>query len=198
MKNHNAEKVRAKLSRVAEEWAGCKNCELHVARSHMVHWRGSPTARVAVIGEAPGECEDRTGEPFVGSAGRLLDQVLQEAGLSSVFICNLCACKPMGNRDPEPEEVRACRPRLDAMLAAVRPRVLVLAGRVASWYLVGAKPITGWRGRVLTCDIVWKRQRGLSFPAVLTFHPSYVLRSGGSTYEQIVSDLKLAKGLSRA
>ncbi|MFP4079326.1 MAG: uracil-DNA glycosylase [Ectothiorhodospira sp.] len=152
--------------------ASCTLCtDLARSRSHTVFGTGDPGADWMFIGEAPGAEEDRRGEPFVGRAGRLLDRMLEALGMDrgqGVYIANILKCRPPENRDPRPEEARACRPYLDRQIALVRPRVLVALGRVAAQNLLDTQqPLGRLRGRVLD-------YRGI--PLVVTYHPAYLLR----------------------
>jgi DNA polymerase len=121
-----------------EEIADCPRCELARTRSRTVPGAGPARAEVMCIGEAPGQREDELGLPFVGAAGRFLDQLLAIAGLTreQVYIANVVKCRPPGNRDPEPSEIAACAPYLDRQLALVDPRVIVTLGRfsMARWF----------------------------------------------------------------
>ena len=147
---------QAALDAIAEEirthtctFEPCVTC------THQVPGEGSPTAAVVVVGEAPGAAEDRSGRPFVGPAGRLLDALLAEAGLAreSVFITNVCKARPPGNRDPRADEVAHHRPWLDAQLAVIRPTLLVPLGRHALARFVGGAKISEVHGtRIARAD----------------------------------------------
>ncbi|MCA9300458.1 MAG: uracil-DNA glycosylase [Phycisphaerales bacterium] len=121
-----------------DEIADCPRCALARTRSRTVPGMGPSSADVMFIGEAPGAREDERGLPFVGAAGRFLDDLLAGIGLSraDVYICNVVKCRPPGNRDPEPEEIGACKPFLDRQIAIVNPRVIVTLGRfsMARWF----------------------------------------------------------------
>jgi DNA polymerase len=123
--------AEALLSAVAAEVSGCTLCPLHVGRRLTVPGEGNPLSDVLLVGEGPGAREDATGRPFVGPAGQLLDELLQSIGWARehVFIANVVKCRPPGNRDPEPEEISACRPYLDRQEAALDPAVIVTLGR---------------------------------------------------------------------
>jgi uracil-DNA glycosylase family 4 len=123
--------AEALLSAVAAEVSGCTRCPLHVGRNLTVPGEGNPLSDVLLVGEGPGAREDATGRPFVGPAGQLLDELLQSIGWARehVFIANVVKCRPPGNRDPEPEEISACRPYLDRQEAALDPAVIVTLGR---------------------------------------------------------------------
>ncbi len=119
------------LAAVAAEVAGCTLCPLHVGRTLTVPGEGNPLSDVLMVGEGPGAREDATGRPFVGPAGQLLDELLGSIGWARehVFIANVVKCRPPGNRDPEPDEISACRPYLDRQEAALDPAVIVTLGR---------------------------------------------------------------------
>jgi uracil-DNA glycosylase family 4 len=123
--------AEALLSAVAAEVSGCTRCPLHVGRTRTVPGEGNPLSDVLLVGEGPGAREDATGRPFVGPAGQLLDELLRAIGWTreQVFIANVVKCRPPGNRDPEPDEIAACRPYLDRQEAALDPAVIVTLGR---------------------------------------------------------------------
>jgi DNA polymerase len=127
-----------RLRELAEQVLVCPLCRLSITRTIAVPGEGPANARIMFIGEGPGEQEDRTGRPFVGAAGRLLDQLLLEAGLnrSEVFITSIVKCRPPGNRDPLPDEVAACRPYLNAQITLIAPKVICLLGRWAAHSLL--------------------------------------------------------------
>jgi uracil-DNA glycosylase len=123
--------AEALLTAVAAEVSGCTRCPLHVGRTQTVPGEGNPLSDVLLVGEGPGSREDATGRPFVGPAGQLLDELLRSIGWARehVFIANVVKCRPPGNRDPEPDEISACRPYLDRQEAALDPAVIVTLGR---------------------------------------------------------------------
>jgi DNA polymerase len=136
------------------------------------------------IGEGPGAEEDRTGRPFVGQAGKLLDQMIFAMGFErgDVYIANVVKCRPPGNRDPKEDEVTACSPYLDRQIELISPQVLVALGKPATHRLTGsAKPISAMRGR-------WSTYRGI--PLMPVFHPAYLLRNPKAKRE-VWEDLKL-------
>jgi len=159
---------------IAEEVRTCQKCGLSAARTNTVFSRGSPTANLCFVGEAPGADEDAQGVPFVGRAGQLLDRMIVAMGLdptSDVYICNIIKCRPPGNRRPEPDEMNACIPYLHEQLAIVDPKVIVALGNTAVGVLLGTTlGITKVRGQ-------WKLYRG-KIPMMPTYHPSYLLRPG--------------------
>jgi DNA polymerase len=158
---------------IRDEVAGCPRCPVLVeSRTQTVFGEGSPTARLMFIGEAPGADEDRTGRPFVGRAGQLLnDMITKGMGLrrEDVYIANVLKCRPPGNRDPQPDEVAHCRGYLERQLAVVRPKFLCILGRIAAQALLEtAVPLARLRGR-------WHNVRGIQ--AIVTYHPAYLLRN---------------------
>lgn len=126
------------LIALAEQVKGCTACDLHRGRTHAVPGEGPDDAAIMLIGEGPGANEDRTGRPFVGAAGKFLEELLALAGLkrSEVYICNVVKCRPPGNRDPQPAEIAACAGYLDRQIALVNPQVIVTLGRfsMARWF----------------------------------------------------------------
>ncbi len=174
------------LEQLAAFLEGCPRCRLSQQRTTIVFGEGDPRAAVMFVGEAPGAQEDRTGRPFVGQAGQLLDEMILALGLerSQVFIGNVVKCRPPGNRDPEEEEMAACSPFLDRQIELIGPRVIVALGRVAARRLTGStKPMGALRGR-------WTSYRGT--PLIPLFHPAYLLRNAlakRSTWQ----DLKLVR-----
>ena len=148
----------------------CTGCRLHQTRTNTVFGEGDVDAKVFFVGEGPGEEEDRTGRPFVGRSGKLLDKMIVGMGLSRerVFIANIVKCRPPGNRVPGTDEVTTCTPYLERQLEIVRPRVIVTLGHPAAKYMLGCKETMGrLRGH-------WHSWRGIKL--MPTFHPSYVLR----------------------
>jgi DNA polymerase len=163
-----------------EAVAGCSACKLCEGRRQTVFGVGHPHAHWMVVGEAPGEQEDRQGEPFVGKSGQLLDNMLRAIGLSraeapdadaarQVYIANSVKCRPPGNRNPEPDELAQCEPFLIRQVALVQPKIILAMGRFAVQSLLrSAEPIGKLRGRV-------HRYQGV--PLIVTYHPAYLLRN---------------------
>jgi uracil-DNA glycosylase family 4 len=171
---------------LAEEAKGCVKCRLSESRTRVVFGRGSPAAELVVVGEAPGREEDRTGLPFVGPAGKLLDLLLLSVGFDreSVFICNVLKCRPPRNRDPQPDEVATCSPYLHGQLDAIQPKALLAVGKFAAQALTATESSIGrLRGRV-------HEYRGI--PLVATYHPAYLLRSPHAT-RKTWQDLQLMR-----
>lgn len=152
--------------------AACTRCRLHASRTQVVFGEGHANADVAIVGEAPGRDEDRTGRPFVGRAGKLLDLLLLCVGFprENVYICNVLKCRPPENRNPLPDEMDPCATHhLHAQLAAVAPRVILTVGRFAIQALLGTDVAVGrLRGRIHTYR---------DTPTIVSYHPAYLLRS---------------------
>ena len=157
--------------------SSCRACTLCERRTQTVFGVGHPQAQWMLIGEAPGEQEDRQGEPFVGKAGQLLDNMLRAVGLTrsdapaheQVYIANVLKCRPPQNRNPEPQEVAQCEPYLLRQIALVQPKLILAMGRFAVQSLLKTgEPIGRLRGRVHEVQGV---------PVVVTYHPAYLLRN---------------------
>jgi uracil-DNA glycosylase family 4 len=155
----------------------CQACELCKSRTQPVFGVGHPQAEWMLIGEAPGEQEDKQGEPFVGRAGQLLDRMLAAVALTraeaapaqQVFIANVLKCRPPANRNPQPQEVAQCEPYLLRQIELVRPKVIVAMGRFAAQsVLKSSEPIGKLRGKV---------HEVAGVPVIVTYHPAYLLRS---------------------
>jgi DNA polymerase len=176
---------RARRARAIEASAAvveaCRKCAIGSTRTHSVYGEGDPCAAVMVVGEGPGETEDKLGRPFVGRAGELLEKMLGAIGLAreDVFICNTVKCRPtfddgsrLRNRAPEPQEMKNCRPYLDLQIDIVRPRIILALGAPAAKSFMGEKfSITKQRGQ-------WFSGPG-DTPTIATFHPAYILRQTG-------------------
>ncbi len=166
----DAEERAAALAKVAAEASGCTACKLAAGRRKVVFGSGNPDAELMLIGEGPGAEEDRQGLPFVGPAGELLTKILRAIDVerTQVYIANVVKCRPPNNRDPEGDEVIACRGYLERQIELVQPRVIVALGRVAAQALLGTKEALGrLRGR-------WHEVRGV--PTRATYHPAALLR----------------------
>jgi len=169
--------------------AACTRCALHESRTQTVFGVGDPDSDWMIIGEAPGAEEDRRGEPFVGRAGKLLDEMLRAVGQArdSVFIANILKCRPPNNRDPKAEESSACRDYLERQIELVQPKIILAVGRVAAQLLLDTdSPVGRLRGS--------RHQLG-STPLVVTYHPAYLLRSP-SQKRKAWDDLCLAKHIA--
>jgi DNA polymerase len=164
------------------ETAQCRACPLGTTRKQAVFGVGYRHAEWMLVGEAPGAEEDARGEPFVGQAGKLLDNMLASIGLTrdgetpqSVFIANVLKCRPANNRNPEPAEVAQCEPFLRRQVELVDPKVVLVMGRFAAQALLGTDAsIASLRGQVHHIDVAGRR-----VPVVVTYHPAYLLRNLG-------------------
>jgi uracil-DNA glycosylase family 4 len=165
--------VPTELEAVAAEAAGCTRCRLHQSRTQVVFGQGDPHADLMFVGEAPGFHEDRQGLPFVGPSGQLLNRLLEGIGLrrEDVYVCNVVKSRPPQNRDPQPDEIAACRPWLDAQIRLVDPKVVVTLGNFAAKTLLKTTTgITRLRGRTHPF------QGRVLLP---TFHPAAALHAQG-------------------
>jgi uracil-DNA glycosylase len=175
---------RRSLEQIRAELGDCTRCKLCATRKSIVFGVGDPNAPLMFVGEAPGEQEDKRGEPFVGPAGELLDKMIEAMGWSrrSVYIANTTKCRPPGNRNPEPDELARCMPFLNAQIESIGPRIIVAMGRPASNQLLERDaPISSLRGR-------FHDRRGIK--VMPTFHPAYLLREPDRKRDAW-SDLKL-------
>jgi DNA polymerase len=168
---------------------GCTRCKLCKSRTNIAFGSGHPQAKLMVVGEGPGEEEDRQGKPFVGRAGQLLTKMLESVKLDrerDCYIANVVKCRPERNRNPEPDEVAACNPFLMAQIDTIRPAVILALGNFAAQTLLGTKEgITKLRGRLYAY-----REIAL----VPTFHPAFLLRNPGPEYRRMAyDDLKMAR-----
>ncbi|GAC1407423.1 MAG: uracil-DNA glycosylase [Candidatus Velthaea sp.] len=169
------------IQRAAAVVEACRKCGIGSTRAHSVYGEGDPCACVMVVGEGPGETEDRLGRPFVGRAGDLLEKMLAAIDLAreDVFICNTVKCRPtlddgkrLRNRAPDPQEMQNCRPYLEQQIDIIRPRIILALGAPAAKSFMGDKfSITKQRGQ-------WfEGPQGI--PTIATFHPAYILRQTG-------------------
>lgn len=170
----------------------CRRCKLCAGRTHIVFGVGNPRARLMFVGEGPGRDEDLQGEPFVGRAGQLLNDIITKGiGLKreDVYIANVVKCRPPENRNPEPDEVAACEPFLKKQIDLVRPEIIVGLGKFAVQTLLQSKaPITKVRGN-------WHRYHGIKL--MPTFHPAYLLRNPADkklVWEDIKKVIKELRG----
>ena len=152
--------------------AGCSDCKLRAGCTQTVFGVGDEKAQGMLVGEAPGSEEDRIGEPFVGQAGRLLDNMLAAISLErgrNVYIANVLKCRPPGNRNPEPDEVAKCSPHLLRQIALIQPKLILAMGRFAAQTLLGSDAtIASLRGQV---------HQFAGVPLIVTYHPAYLLRN---------------------
>jgi DNA polymerase len=161
------------LDELARAASGCAACRLAETRTQVVFADGNPEAQLVVVGEAPGADEDRIGRPFVGRAGKLLDQLLLSVGFSreTVYICNVIKCRPPANRNPNPDEVRACAPILASQLGFLKPKAILAVGTFAAQTLLESTVPIGQLRRGT------HEYRGV--PLVPTYHPAALLRNPG-------------------
>lgn len=168
----NVEEAAQKLLEIREDMGDCTRCKLCNDRKTIVFGSGNPEADLVFVGEGPGADEDAQGLPFVGRAGKKLTEII-EKGMKlnrekDTYICNIVKCRPPGNRDPEKEEIAACKPFLLRQLQAIQPKVIVALGKPAASTLLGRPvPITKERG-------TWHEFEGVKL--MLTYHPAYLLR----------------------
>jgi len=179
------------LEQLERSIENCRRCPLWETRTRFVFGEGSPHAEILFVGEAPGREEDIQGRPFVGRAGKMLDKMLVDLGLSrgEVYIANILKSRPPENRDPLPDEVEACEPYLHAQIKLIRPKVICALGRIAAQTLLKTKMGLGeMRGR-------WFDYQGAKF--MVTYHPAAILRTM-SYLEPTMADLrKLLKELRK-
>lgn len=152
------------------EISQCKACDLHTTRTNTVPGAGSPSSRLMLIGEAPGEDEDKQGIPFVGRAGKLLTKILQSVGFTrdEIYVTNIVKCRPPKNRNPQESEIKACSNFLESQIAIVNPKIIVTVGAIATKAIINKEKITKIRGTFFE----W---RGIRVMPIL--HPSYLLRN---------------------
>lgn len=167
--------------------SACHKCALGSTRTNVVPGAGNPRAKIMFIGEAPGKNEDLQGQPFVGAAGKLLNQMLERIGLAreDIYIANILKCRPPGNRDPRPEEIEACTPWLREQVKAVHPTVLVTMGNFSTKFILKTNTgITRLRGKIHVTG---------PFRVIPTFHPAAAIydRSKIGAIEQDFDLIKL-------
>ena len=168
----------------------CKKCNLHKTRRNTVFGEGDPDSNIMIIGEAPGREEDEAGKPFIGRAGKLLNEFLKSIDLNrdSVFIVNTIKCRPPENRDPEASEISACSDYLDQQINIIKPKVLVLLGKIAANRLLGKDmPMSELRLKKFFID-------KYDIPIIVFYHPAYILRSP-SQKKKVWDDLQYLKGI---
>lgn len=176
------------LDALGETARGCELCGLAKSRTQVVFGEGNPQAELVVVGEAPGADEDRTGRPFVGRAGKLLDLLLASIGYprDEVYICNVLKCRPPGNRNPEPEEIATCSPYLVRQIEMVAPRAILAVGAFPAQTLIGTTESIG--------RIRGTAQSFQGVPLVATYHPAALLRNS-SWVRPVWEDLQRLRGI---
>ncbi len=185
-KNHQAaaKDHDGQLDALAREALNCQQCSLSGKRKNVVFGDGNPSARIVFVGEAPGADEDEQGLPFVGRAGQLLTNIITAMGLErkDVYICNILKCRPPGNRNPLPDEIRLCEPFLRQQLRLIAPQVICALGSFAAKTLLQTEtPITALRGR-------FHMYEGIKL--MPTYHPAYLLRNPPAK-KQVWEDVQL-------
>ncbi len=164
------------LRALRDDIGDCKRCRLHQGRTNLVFGVGNPQAQLMFAGEGPGADEDAQGEPFVGRAGQLLNNMIRAMGLErgDVYIANVVKCRPPGNRTPERDETETCGPFLMRQIAAIRPRILVALGATAAKYLLGLNESMGaLRGKLYE---ITPAPGTDPVQVAVTYHPAYLLR----------------------
>lgn len=159
------------LADIREDMGVCTRCPLSIDRTHIVFGEGDPHAELMFVGEGPGFEEDRSGRPFVGAAGELLNKIIAAMNLTreTVYIGNIVKCRPPGNRNPQPDEINCCLPFLKRQVAAIQPRVICALGKIAAQTLLETEtPISRLRGQF---------HEAMGIPVMPTFHPAFLLRN---------------------
>jgi DNA polymerase len=176
------------ISEIAREISGCRRCGLHAGRIMPVPGEGPTDARVVFVGEAPGRDEDRVGRPFVGRAGRLLDELLGTAGLQrkDVFITNVVKCRPPGNRNPGMGEIKACMPYLRRQIDSINPEIVCLLGGIALKALLGEDRVSRLHGKIIRRDRAY----------LPMYHPAAALRNPKLRVEMVKDMQRLREFLS--
>ena len=194
--NRRAAIMRMEWPALKEAVAKCCECPLHAKRNKTVFGVGDENADWMFVGEGPGADEDALGDPFVGQAGKLLDNMLAAIELKrgqNVYIANVVKCRPPGNRNPEPAEAKACEPFLQRQVELIRPKLIVALGRVAAVNLLARDAsVASLRGKVLDYN---------GTPLVVTYHPAYLLRSltdKAKAWEDLCFAVKTMSGLQAA
>jgi DNA polymerase len=168
------------LSALRAEIGDCTRCKLHSGRTHLVFGTGDSEAELMFVGEAPGEDEDRQGQPFVGKAGQLLTRIIEAMGLKreKVYIANIIKCRPPRNRNPEPDEIASCSPFIQRQIEILRPKVICALGTFAAQTLLGTgQKISQLRGRFHDLPILFSDGSPAGIKVMPTFHPAYLLRN---------------------
>jgi uracil-DNA glycosylase len=170
--NNHADIQQMDWQQLRASIAACTQCPLHKTRQQTVPGVGDEHAEWLFVGEAPGAEEDEQGEPFVGQAGKLLDNMLAAIHLArgnNVYIANIVKCRPPGNRNPEAEEAQACEPFLARQIQLIKPKLIIALGKVAAQNLLGGDAtIASLRGKVHNVH---------GIPLIVTYHPAYLLRT---------------------
>lgn len=192
---NSANTIKTNMDPLKQTVANCTLCDLCKTRTQTVFGVGNQNADIMLIGEAPGENEDKQGEPFVGRAGMLLNEMIKSIKLErkDVYIANILKCRPPNNRDPSPKEIELCTPYLKQQIAAIKPKVLIAVGRIAAQHL-------------LNTDVSMGKLRGNIYhygdnqtPLFVIYHPAYLLRSPGEkvkAYQDMIKIYDFLQSLS--
>ncbi len=167
------EQSETSLSSLKNIVSVCKNCDLHKTRNNTVFGEGNESAKILFIGEAPGKDEDKEGKPFVGRAGKLLTEIISSIDLTrrDIYIANTIKCRPPNNRNPEEIEVKACSNFLEKQIEIIKPKVIILLGKIAANRVLGIdQPIGELRKKKFLI-------KPNNIPAIIFYHPAYLLRS---------------------
>lgn len=192
-KNNGAEKKLDMLNELKEEALKCRKCQLYKSRTHLVFGEGNPNAELLFIGEAPGRQEDLEGRPFVGMAGKLLTKIINAMGFKreDIYIANILKDRPPNNRNPESDEIAACKNYLIRQIGIITPRVICTLGKFASQILLETEtPISKLRGRFFNYQ---------NIKLMPTYHPAYLLRNPRDKklvwedMKKIIKELKIDK-----
>jgi uracil-DNA glycosylase len=162
---------QATLDNLAKAYADCDKCPLAAGRINLVYGEGNPDAQVMLIGEGPGDNENKTGRPFVGAAGQLLDKMLAAIQIKreEIYIANIVKCRPPQNRNPVNEERLACMPYLIEQIQIIQPKILLIMGLVAAQSLLGTTQSLAWHRQI--------QHEFMGIPAFVTYHPAALLRN---------------------
>ncbi len=168
------------LEKLRKRLGNCRRCRLWKTRNNLVFGEGNPDADIVFVGEGPGRDEDIQGRPFVGAAGRLLDNMIKAMGLDrkDVYIGNIIKCRPPGNRNPAEDEIDACFPFLEEQLMIISPKAICALGKFAAQTLLNTSvPISRLRGKIISYSPSADIEKRITIPVVSTYHPAYLLRN---------------------
>ena len=185
------------LDYLRSSWATCTRCNLHKTRKQVVFGSGSPTAKLVIIGEAPGETEDETGIPFGGQSGELLDKAIKQIGLMrrQLFITNSVCCHPPGNREPKSEEQIPCWNRLVNTIDIIQPKCLLIVGKQAAERILGRTVVMSKERGTRGCTSIGETE----IMYVLALHPSHILRLGATKKlrDEFAGDIRRAWDIAK-
>ena len=172
-KHKSIEQAKTNLISLNNIVSVCENCDLHKTRTNTVFGEGNESAKILFIGEAPGRDEDKQGKPFVGRAGKLLTEIISSINLTreDIYIANTVKCRPPNNRNPEEKEVEACSDYLEQQIDLIKPKVIVLLGKIAANRVLKIdQPIGELRKKIFII-------KPKNIPTIIFYHPAYILRS---------------------